>query len=496
MAGADGAGRRVMVVVLDSMEISWLDAHLASGAWPNLAAFAESSQRIGTTSQGEVLHGSIWPSWATGLQPGKHGIYFWSQWQAEKMGYFRNTDPLLDFDPFWSELQNDGRTATILDVSYVRAVRAPGFRTASSWGTHDEMEPVSYPDDFLHSLDKTYGKHPLSFDVVEPVTKRQKLEMVRDLRRGVHKRAKVLRDLAARRDWDFLAVSFGETHKAMHYLASDEELRPGTTNQDAIAAILNPLDRAWPSILEAAGEDCDVILMSLHGITEQVKFDGFGSQILDIFSGRTPYDRFENEDLIRKIRNLMPTTLRHAVWRRIPAKMRASRHGALETGTPDLAAQKVFRVPHDGHPAVRVNMAGRERDGIVPPGEDRALLDALEALARQFTTADGKVAFPGTWRSTSEPGPLAHRLPDALLLANLEIARTSELFGPDGVHLKSVQPEARNGVHTGKGFALMRIGGGRKVTRATADGVDFAPTILDLMDAKTQRSFDGNSVVS
>lgn len=494
MAGPAEVRRRLVMVALDSIEITMLERAFAAGDLPNLAAFAAGSQRARVRSDGAALHGSVWPSFATGTGPGKHGIYFWTQWKAEEMSYVRNSDPTFDFEAFWSGAAAKGLRATVVDVPYVRPGDLPGIRVAAGWGLHDEMAPVSSPRDFMPWLVRRYGKHPLQFDVVEPLSGREKLRMARDLRRGVHARARLLIDLAADQEQELVVVVFSELHKAMHYLAAPEELRPGIDNERAVRAILEPLDRAWPAILEAAGDHCDVMLFALHGIFEQRPFDGFGRQILDVYAGREPVDPAAEADLIRRVRNLLPRPVHEAVWRRVPAGLRARRHGALQTGPFEPGNEAVFRVAHDGHPALRVNLRGRERDGIVAPGEDARILRDIEALASSFTTREGARAFAGLWRPTATPGPRSHRLPDAILVANPELKRADELYGEGGLRFASAARERRNGIHTGEGFLFARLAG-RTLARDSVDAMDFAPAALNLLGLKSH-GFDGGSFVS
>lgn len=488
------AGRRVLMVALDSLEITMLERFFAAGELPNLAAFAGQSERARVRSDGARLHGSVWPTFASGGGPGKHGIYFWTQWKAEDMAYTRNSDPAFDFDGFWSVLGPAGRRATVIDVPYVRPTDMPGIRIAAGWGLHDEMVAVSSPDGYMESIERRYGKHPLQFDVVEPLSGRDKLKMARDLRRGVHARAKLVRDLAASRESDLVLVVFSELHKAMHYLAAPEELASGITNERAVRAILEPLDRAWPDILEAAGSECDVLLFALHGIHEQRPFDGLGRQVLDVFAGREPVDDATQEDLLRRLRNMLPRQVHEAVWRRLPPALRARRHGHLQTAQSELAGERVFRVAHDGHPAFRVNLRGRERDGSVAPGDDARVLRELETLATGLTTPDGVPAFTGMWRSSEAPGPRAHRLPDGILLTNPELKRVDELVGPEGLRLRTAATERRNGIHTSEGFLFARLSD-MKVTRAEVNALDFAPTVLELLGVE-RPAFDGRSFVA
>ena len=485
------------MVGLDALDGALFGRLMGKGRLPNLARFTAALSPVEVRSDGETLHGSVWPTFASGTRPGSHGVYFWTQWLAEEMRHVRNSHAAFAYEPFWAALAPAGLRATVVDVPYVSAVEAPGFRTVMGWGLHDEVVPVSWPAGFRGWIERKHGKNPLGFDTVEPQSPRDKLKMAKAMRRGVGLRAELLVDLATRRDWDLLVTTFSELHKAGHYLSAPQPLGERATNEDALASIIKPLDDAWPRILESAGADCHVILFALHGTVEQVDFGAFGRQLLDVLAGRPPVDTSAHPDLLRRIRDLVPDAVHRAIWRRLPARVRASRQGALTLGGADVTHDQLFTVVHDGHAAVRVNLAGRERDGMVSPAEREALLVQLDELAKRFRADDGQAAFTGLLRSDEQwPGPRSHRLPDALVVANSAVKGTHQLHRDDGLVLTSSRPEARNGVHTGRGFCFLRPAGGSRVSRDVADNVDFAPTVLHLLGVDAPAQLEGESFVT
>lgn len=488
------ASPRVVMIALDSMDAALFDRFLAGGQLPNLERFAASAARVAVRSEGHLLHGTVWPTFFTGMPPGHHGIYFWNQWLAEEMRHVRNSDPAFATTPFWRALQPAGMTATLIDVPYVPAVAARGFRTASGWGLHDEMLEVSYPARLLPGIRRRYGRHPLQFDTVDEYRPERKLAMASDLARGTAMRARLLHDIAARRDANLLLVVFGEMHKALHYLAAPEVLAPGVTNEDAALTVLKPLDAAWPGIEEAAGEDAHIILFALHGIMEHHDYSFLGPLIVRLLAGDEPVDVAGRPDLIRRIRELLPDSVHNWLWRRLPAHVRAARFNRRTVGQWDFATDRLFTVVHDAHAGVRANLLGRERPGLVTHDEAVRLLDDLERLMGQLRTDQGQPAFRKLWRAEREqPGPRSHRLPDAMLQVNPAVTRTSRLIGPHGRVIHAQRPDARNGIHTDDGFALAR-GADALPAAATIDSLDFAPTVLGLLGVPPVTEIFGRDV--
>ncbi|MCC6387002.1 MAG: alkaline phosphatase family protein [Dehalococcoidia bacterium] len=484
--------RRVLMIGLDALDHRSLGRWLAEGRLPNLAAFAAQSHRLGVRSIGRTLHGSVWPTFASGQGPGHHGIYWWTQWLAEEGRYVRNSHGAFHYDPFWLDLAEAGRKGAVFDVPYTPAVRRPGVWTANGWGLHDEMEPVSYPERLLPAIRRRYGRHPLQADTMHSMKPAAKRAMADAMAAGARLRSRLLEDFAGRGDWDFCILTYTETHKAGHYLAAEgEDLGDGVTADDALRRILEPLDEAFPRILQAAGPGCDVYLFGLHGIDVQIDYANLGRALAAYADGRPVATNAPARDLVRRIRDLMPADLQDRIWLALPPAVRNRRFG--QTTTQGISSQdRIFTVAHDSSFAVRINLLGRDRGGIVDEAEGRDLLARLEQASLAARTDGGLQAFVEMLRPQElHPGPRAHRLPDAVVMPNAAVERVASIELPDGTVVPSFVVEARNGIHTGDGFAFVRTGDGSSPGREVIDAVDFAPTTLSRFGLAIRPEFQG-----
>jgi hypothetical protein len=484
---------RLVLVALDAMEVSWLERLAARGDLPNLAAFLRESGGMAVRSDGATLNGSVWPTFASGTGPGVHGRYWWLQWLAEEMRLVRASHPAFAFRPFWADLAEAGSRIVVLDVPYTSLVRHQLVEQFNGWGTIEELERESWPASFADRITKRFGKHPLSVDTVEAQKPSDLVRMANSLHVGVRMRAKLLVHFLRSGAHDSCIVVFGETHKAGHYLAEERELYPGVSNLDLIARVLKPLDEAWPEILASAGRESTIVLFALHGMRPQVDFSVLGNQALALTLGKRLEVSIPRDDLLRRIRDLVPDSAHRFVWQRLPARVRAARQAALELAQAAPGSDPVFRVAHDGHLAVRLSLKGRERDGHVDIESGTEWLERLESVAREVRTADGVPVFAGLDDLPGRfSGPRVHRLPDALLLSNPELVRVEEAFDAAGRRLVNPMQERRNGVHTGRGFCFVRPGAGVGLDgRAEIDARDFAPTAYAVLGVPAPAGFEG-----
>ncbi len=480
-------------MALDALEIEWLKRLAARGDLPNLAVFMEGSAEYPVCSDGATLDGSVWPTFAFGANPGKHGRYWWLQWLAEEMRYVRSSHPAFDYRPFWAGLAEAGRRVTVIDLPYAPLVRHELVEQVVGWGVHDDVDQESWPGGKLAEIRRRYGDHPLRFDTVEPHSPRDLLRLAARMQRGVAMRARLLEALAGDPGRELVIVVFSEFHLAGHYLAEECEVVPGVTNLDLLARVTRPLDDAWPVILRAAGEEATVVLFALHGMRFQVDFSSTLGQVLALVMGRDPAAAIPRPDVLRRLRNAVPDSLHRTAWRLLPKGVRDARQAMLNRRGVLSKSDPLFRVAHDTHGAVRLNLRGREAGGVIGREDGNALLRRLEAVALGFRTRDGLAAFEGLWRPAEHlSGPRVDRLPDGLLLANRALPRLQEAFDGAGNRVVNVLEERRNGVHTGRGFCFTRPGNGiRLLPRAEVDGRDFAATAYAVLGVPPAAEFEG-----
>jgi predicted AlkP superfamily phosphohydrolase/phosphomutase len=485
---------RCLLIALDALDARRFERFLAAGRLPNLARFCARSSRLAVASEGGVLGGAVWPTFVAGQGPGSHGRYYSVQWLAEEMAHVRTERPEFRYEPFWAALLPEALNTVVFDVPYAPAVDSPSVRTCLGWGLHDEVDAVSIPADFRATIERRHGRGKLTFDTMEPQSDNDRVRMVRDLRDSAMRRSRILLDLARDPWWDLCIFNFSEVHKAGHYLSAPRLLAPGMDNEDALAAVMAPLDAILPAVIDAAGTGTSVFLFSLHGTTQQVDYSGFGPALASVFAGRPAANPEDRRDLLRQIRDLLPDALHRRIWHHLPGRFRAARTGQRLHALANLASDSFIPIVHDHNAALRLNLRGRERDGVVAPEKAVIRLDEFEAFAMRFVAENGLPAFSRLARPQEEyPGPKAHRLPDALLVANPGVRQTRTLTAAAQPTLTSNRAEVRDGVHTSEGFCYLHSPAVPRIASDSVRSVDFAPTVLDLLGIAPLANLEGRS---
>jgi predicted AlkP superfamily phosphohydrolase/phosphomutase len=170
----------------------------------------------------------------------------------------------------------------------------------------------------------------------------------------------------------------------------------------------------------------------------------------------------------------------------------------------DWASTPYFPMPMDQAGYVRINLKGRERDGIVAPGRDyEALCERLESYFYGIQDADsGKPLVKNitrVWQETPASAAARSVLPDLLIrwgelaLGEVGSLRCDALpyFHLD-VPKKTVS--GRSGNHMGRGWF---VAAGSEIRQQSLRGYtirDLAPTVFQQLGTPLLDSFSGRPI--
>ena len=119
---------------------------------------------------------------------------------------------------------------------------------------------------------------------------------------------------------------------------------------------------------------------------------------------------------IWRLRAAIPPGARGAIARALPDRAALELTARLELRGMDWSQTSAFCHPADNQGYVRLNLRGRERDGIVDPGEAGALLQVIAEGVASFCDPDGSPAMAGVDRvAEHHDGARADQLPDLVV---------------------------------------------------------------------------------
>lgn len=437
----------------------------------------------------------------SGYEPGDHGLHFSFQWSpAEQRLRYRR-----DFGApttVWERLAAVGRRTLLIDPYELAPPARLEGRALSGWQYANilSLERWSVPRGWHRSYERRLGRGPFMQEVFGRRNARSLHSMRRTLLAASDRVASLTTELLRAERFDFVCVSFLAVHQAGHLfwdvsqLDVDEGRRARL--QGTLPLLYEETDRAIGRILDALPDGADLIVVSPLGMGPNTsRIDLLGEMLERVLAPRSAR---EAGGRIWRLRAAVPTPLRSAVARGLGADLARRATAKLSTSGIDWSDTRAFLLPSDENGQIRLNLRGRERDGIVDPAEADSLMAQIAEGLATFRDLGGGPAVAAVDRAADLfPGRRSELLPD--LVVRWPDTPATEIEGVrserHGEVLRRSSGTGRNGAHTAEAFALVVPGSSRArapnrpprvtdvaATACAALGVDDAPAGESLLE--------------
>jgi predicted AlkP superfamily phosphohydrolase/phosphomutase len=378
--------RRIFVIGLDGVGFPLIEPWIAAGKLPHLAQAVESGTHGTLESTIPPLTGPAWSSFQTGVNPGKHGV---SSWTKRRRGRYAirvvNGDD-ISYPTVWELASESGRkVVTIgLPLTYpprpVNGVIIPGMLTPKS-----DPSPT-YPPEAYAQLRRAAPDYRFFPECAQRFTLKGKVE---ELLTGVRGRAAAAKHFMRQYDWDLMMLHFQATDKVQHDLWGIQK-----DGFDPLLTVFQEVDRQVGELTEIAqGMGGSVILLSDHGMGPQEYTFSINTWLHE--SGYLKLKRgaagrlksaafrlgFTQKRLMHVGLLLYPLAYRlglvssffDTVGEGVVARLISSLFLSLD----DIDWSRTLAYSHADIGHIRLNLQGREPQGIVAEEEADGLIDEL-----------------------------------------------------------------------------------------------------------------------
>ena len=382
----------VVMIGLDAFDFDLVRRLADDGTLPTLRRLM-SAGRVGPLAGTAALFaGGVWPTFYTGRDVSWHGLYHNKLWRQERMRCEIADAEWFPEPPFWERLDRTGLRLAVLDVPMTVATpKAINGISLAGWGTHDVIARGAWPATLWDELVRDFGAPRMPAELFGSQTPRTLERLAGDLVAATSQMAEIGAALLARERWDLFLLVFGAAHRGGHYLWDLSQVDAGAIAPErrrsleaALAGVYGAADRALGRVLEQAPADARILVFAVHGMGRNTAWADHCADILTRIqsggAGSPP-----RGGLLYQIKRRLPWPLVRAVTTRLPASLQA-RLVTLWSGSMfDWRTTRAFPLPMDHAGYIRVNLRGREPEGIVEPGaEYAALCDELAAGFESF----------------------------------------------------------------------------------------------------------------
>jgi predicted AlkP superfamily phosphohydrolase/phosphomutase len=508
---------KVLIIGLDALTPRLVEKWVADGLLPNIARFLEEGAYGPLDSVPNRNSAPAWSTMVTGLNPGKHGIYWFTEDDPETYDYRFVNGSFRRGKAFWRVLSEDDQRVGIVNVPLtfpaeeVNGVMVAGLDSPSVDDprfTH----PPQLRTEIVRAAGGEYHIHP---GLPRYVVSGEIDEGLDRLHRSIDGRAAAARHLMAAHPWDTFMVVFTESDVVQHFFwrqMDDPSPEDSDRARTAIRDTYEHLDRVVSDLVEAAGEDTVVVLVSDHGARYD---DGLARSLpnwleqLGLLRYREEESRASARALVlrlaaktyRVLDRRLPPGLKHRLAARLPWAHRRMQV-MMSFGKLDWARTQAYT---DGQrPEIWINLAGRQSRGIVAPEEYESVRERIitELSSARCERTGQPLVRRVLRREDAYAGPFVDRSPD-LVVEWVDAGGCLDIVYPDGRRMQLVKrhlpddPYDRllNGGHDQHGIVALLGPGVRPGRLEDARIADIAPTVLYLRDAPIPADVDGGVLV-
>ena len=545
--------KSVIAIGLDATEPALIEEWIEAGHLKNLARLRQQGSYQRLKNFGYYRAETPWTTFLTGCTPQTTGYwgpvkYHADTYDVEKVGAYK----FEEFLPFYAL---EDKKVAVFDMPQTALMPVFNGVQVLAWGAHSpQVARGSQPSGLLEQLTKEFGEHPAFgrdhaniYDAGDLFKLQQRLET------GIERRGKICSHLLKNDSWDLLLTVFGEAHASGHYMWHlNDKTHPlygkdFTSGRNSLLEVFQSIDEAIGEIVEAAPQDASIVVFSAHGMQNnsldvtstfflaellyrwnfpgQVGFsayaDGSQRQPLTGFNARRRWyqqiwaQKHDTNPVTRAIRAVMPTKA-HRIFDQLQRQFGqqqpsdfVSPYTLQNTGgdfdwqsatwyKPAWSRMKAFALPSFSEGYIRINLKGRDAQGIVDPADyDRVCAEVIEELQALTDSRSGQPVVDRIIRTRTSATQPDAGLPDAdLIVMWNEQYLTDVVESPKFGSIGPV-PYQRTGSHTPNGFMLVHSPSHELgESGSTGSALDLAPTILELMNAEIPDHFEGRSLVT
>lgn len=436
----------------------------ASGRMPNFAAFVAAAVRGRLRSVPTGLSAMIWPKWFEGGHTGSW--YFPKAWNPDRMCLEWTTVATGDPEPFWRDLDRRGLRTCIVDVPQAQLKRLNLGVQVEGWQVHDLFERGSTPVGYWEQLVRACGAPILGPERYGRASIAGLMSLRRQLLDASAQTGALAQALMKRGSFDVLVMVLGTLHRGGHYLWDASQVDAGGPRPEdcdvlehSLDEIYETVDRSLGQVLELAPPGARVMIFSLHGMGPN---RGWSERLQSIAPAmkETGHDA-SGPTLLERLKSAVPQSTVQWGVDQLPG---AWQHRLLEFTSArlhDWDRTRWFVLPSDLSGFVRLNLAGREAKGIVPPGPQAdSLLDELANRFLSLEDLDGRRIVAGvevTRDFVDGKDRFRRYLPDLLLLWSSISASDTAGLRLNGREIARWPPgqrfdSGRSGNHTPEGW--------------------------------------------
>jgi predicted AlkP superfamily phosphohydrolase/phosphomutase len=488
----------LLIIGFDGATFDLIRPWAAEGHLPNLARLMQDGVTADLASTLPPVTSPAWPTFMTGVNPGKHGVFDFIQPHGENFTLVNSTrirQPTL-----WRRLSEMGYRVGVLNVPVTYPPQeVNGFMVTDILSPRNAV--ISYPPDLIDRYETEMGPYRVAPDI--QYKSGNEAEFIADIYDLIHHHGRWALKLMQAEPVDVLMVHFIAMDIAKHalwrFMDHNHARYEPSPWEHAIRDGYSLVDDYIGRLIDQLPAGSKTIVMSDHG------FGPLKNMVnLNVFFMQKGLLKLK-PDLMTQLKawafrkGITPATAYQWISRlglqnsiaRVSKKARNDIVGKfLSFDSVDWSRTIAYSMGHVGQ--VYLNRVGREPHGIVTEAEyDRRLAEVSEALSELHDDAGQPILTRLIRGRDAYNGPFAGLGPDLHLELDHYAMIACPLFATEGKVMTN-QIRGDSGCHRREGIFIAQGSGIRSGAELPeASILDLGPTILQLLGEPVPAIMDG-----
>ncbi len=501
---------RVLVIGLDGAPFPLLARLAESGHMPTLRRLLASGVGGQLRSTMPPTSGPAWTSFATGMNPGRTGVYDFLYRREGSYVFPPVNASMRSGRTLWRLLSDAGARVGVVNVPISYPVEPVEGTFISGWMTPYFAKDYTWPPTLAAEIEKAVGDYRIYPS--ETFSERGAKAFFQASDELLELLTRTTLYLMERDDWDFFMTVYFDVDRILHQLwhaidpehpwRSRRDGRGAGVHEKAVIRYFERLDADIARVIAKAGDDVTVMLMSDHGMGRASRFVVLNNLLLELGFLRLDDDAatrmkafaLRSGFSLRNVHKLVDSLgiAKHAEYKNVYSFDSVLKRFFLSFHNIDWQRSSAYSFGrHYG--SLFLNVKGREPHGSVEPADYERTRD--EIAAALLAWRDPELGRPLVSRAIRREevyhGSRFEEAPDLILLPqdDADIFYGLSDFGSSRIWDATYR---YSGMHRDNGMFVAAgplVRGGAAAPDASI--VDLAPTILYLLDREIPADMDG-----
>jgi predicted AlkP superfamily phosphohydrolase/phosphomutase len=507
--------KKVFVLGIDGATFDIINPLIKKGKLPNLAKMVQTKAYGDLTSTIPPNSSVAWTSFATGKNPGKHGIYYFRERAVNSYDRPFISSRSIKSKTLWQILSEQGKKVGVINVPIAYPPDIVNGYLISGLLAPNRKSVFTHPPHLHFELLKELGDYPL--DNEAEIMYRLSGDELGAFQHLIYSNRKVMEatfSLMEKLEWDFFIVVLTIADKVQHigwkYMIPEfREQNPELCKkfESMIEVSYRIVDEQLGNLQSRLDNNTILIIMSDHG---------FGPISYQFYVNRWLKSlgllKLKKSAVLKyKLLEFSKTFLKHTliglskragmtggnIMNKIAALPMLNINNEKIHTLIDWSRTKAFSSWTNGEEIVMINLKEREPEGIVNPGKEyEELRDFIIKKLSQIKGDKGERLVDGAYkREELYSGPYVHLAPDIQFTTiDMSVQPRGEMVGKEIL----VRPnDFSPALHRMNGILLLDGEGIKENFKIEgAHIIDIAPSILYLLGVPIPNDMDGKVITS